>query len=38
LGNQRDPLQTFLRVLGVDATSLLAELAIRFGGMLRKIW
>jgi transposase len=38
LWNHRDQLLTFLRVPGVDATSWRAELAIRFGVILRKVW
>ncbi len=34
----RDDLSTFLRQLGLDATNWRAELAIRFGVILRKIW
>src|SRR5262249_53001177 len=33
-----DQLLTFLRVPGVDATNWRAELAIRFGVILRKVW
>jgi transposase len=38
LWNHRDQLLTFLRVPGVDATNWRAELAIRFGVILRKVW
>jgi transposase len=38
LWNHRDQLLTFLRVPGVDATTWRAELAIRFGVILRKVW
>jgi transposase len=34
----RDQLLTFLRVPGLDATNWRAELAIRFGVILRKVW
>ena len=34
----RDDLFTFLRQPGLDATNWRAELAIRFGVILRKIW
>jgi transposase len=34
----RDDLFTFLRQPGLDATTWRAELAIRFGVILRKIW
>jgi transposase len=34
----RDQLLTFLRVPGVDAANWRAELAIRFGVILRKVW
>ena len=34
----RDDLFTFLRQPGLDATNWRAELAIRFGVMLRKVW
>ena len=34
----RDALFTFLREPGLDATNWRAELAIRFGVMLRKVW
>ena len=34
----RDDLFTFLRQLGLDATNWRAELAIRFGVILRKVW
>jgi transposase len=33
----RDDLFTFLRQPGLDATNWRAELAIRFGGILRKV-
>ena len=38
LWNHRDQLLTFLRIPGVDATNWRAELAIRFGVILRKVW
>lgn len=38
LWNHRDQLLTFLRVPGLDATNWRAELAIRFGVILRKVW
>jgi transposase len=38
LGAHRDDLFTFLRQLGLDATNWRAELAIRFGVILRKVW
>ncbi len=38
LWNHRDDLFTFLRQPGLDATNWRAELAIRFGVILRKIW
>jgi hypothetical protein len=38
LWNRRDQVLTFLRVPGVDATNWWAELAIRFGVILRKVW
>jgi transposase len=34
----RDDLLTFLRQPGLDATNWRAELAIRFGVILRKVW
>jgi transposase len=34
----RDDLFTFLRQPGLDATNWRAELAIRFGVILRKVW
>ena len=34
----RDDLFTFLRQPGLDATTWRAELAIRFGVILRKVW
>ncbi|HEY7154961.1 MAG TPA: hypothetical protein VH575_13450 [Gemmataceae bacterium] len=34
----RDQLLTFLPVPGLDATNWRAELAIRFGVILRKVW
>jgi transposase len=34
----RDQLLTFLRQPGLDATNWRAELAIRFGVILRKVW
>jgi transposase len=34
----RDDLFTFLHQQGLDATNWRAELAIRFGGILRKVW
>jgi transposase len=34
----RDALFTFLRQPGLDATNWRAELAIRFGVILRKVW
>jgi transposase len=34
----RDDLFTFLRQTGLDATNWRAELAIRFGVILRKVW
>jgi transposase len=36
--NHRDDLSTFLRQPGLDATNWRAELAIRFGVILRKVW
>jgi transposase len=33
-----DELLTFLRVPGIDATNWRAELAMRFGVILRKVW
>jgi transposase len=38
LWNHRDQLLTFLSVPGLDATNWRAELAIRFGVILRKVW
>jgi transposase len=38
LWNHLDQLLTFLSVPGVDATNWRAELAIRFGVILRKVW
>jgi transposase len=38
LWNHRDQVLTFLRVPGLDATNWRAELAIRFGVILRKVW
>ena len=38
LWNHRDDLFTFLREAGLDATNWRAELAIRFGVILRKVW
>jgi transposase len=38
LWNHRDDLLTFLRFPGLDATNWRAELAIRFGVILRKVW
>jgi transposase len=38
LWNHRDDLFTFLRQLGLDATNWRAELAIRFGVILPKVW
>jgi transposase len=38
LWNHRDELLTFLRQPGLDATNWRAELAIRFGVILRKVW
>jgi transposase len=38
LWNHRDALFTFLRQPGMDATNWRAELAIRFGVILRKVW
>jgi transposase len=38
LWNHRDDLLTFLKVPGLDATNWQAELAIRFGVILRKTW
>ena len=38
LWNHRDELFTFLRQPGLDATNWQAELAIRFGVILRKVW
>jgi transposase len=38
LWNHRDQLLTFLKVPGLDATNWRAELAIRFGVILRKTW
>ena len=38
LWNYIDQFFTFLRVPGVDATNWRAELAMRFGVILRKIW
>ena len=37
LWNHRDEIFTFLRQLGLDATNWRAELAIRFGVILRKV-
>jgi transposase len=36
--NRRDDLFTFLDQAGLDATNWRAELAIRFGVILRKVW
>jgi hypothetical protein len=36
--NSRDLLLTFVRVVGLDATTLRANLAIRFGVILCKGW
>src|SRR5262245_37059925 len=38
LWNHRDDLFTFLRQPGLDTTNWRAELAIRFGVILRKVW
>jgi transposase len=38
LWNHRDQLLTFLSIPGLDATNWRAELAIRFGVILRKVW
>jgi transposase len=38
LWNHRDELFTFLRQPGLDATNWRAELAVRFGVILRKVW
>src|SRR5262245_59069358 len=38
LWSHRDDLFTFLRQPGLDATNWRAELAIRFGVILRKVW
>jgi len=38
LWNHRDELFTFLRQPGLDASNWRAELAIRFGVILRKVW
>src|SRR5262245_36259972 len=38
LWSHRDDLFTFLRQSGLDATNWRAELAIRFGVILRKVW
>ena len=38
LWNHRDELFTFLRQPGLDSTNWRAELAIRFGVILRKVW
>jgi transposase len=38
LWKHRDQLLTFLRVPGLDATNWRAELAMRFGVILRKVW
>jgi transposase len=38
LWKHRDQLLTFLHVPGLDATNWRAELAIRFGVILRKVW
>jgi transposase len=38
LWNHRDQLLTFLCMPGLDATNWRAELAIRFGVILRKVW
>jgi hypothetical protein len=38
LWSHRDQLFTFLRQPGLDATNWRAELAIRFGVILRKVW
>jgi len=38
LWSHRDELFTFLRQSGLDATNWRAELAIRFGVILRKVW
>ena len=38
LWNHRDDLFTFLLAPGLDATNWRAELAIRFGVILRKVW
>src|SRR5262249_29171191 len=38
LWNHREQLLTFLRMPGLDATNWRAELAIRFGVILRKVW
>jgi hypothetical protein len=38
LWDHRDDLFAFLRQSGLDATNWRAELAIRFGLILRKVW
>jgi transposase len=38
LWSHRDDLFTFLRRPGLDAANWRAELAIRFGAILRKVW
>jgi hypothetical protein len=38
LWKHRDELFTFLRQPGLDSTNRRAELAIRFGAVLRKLW
>ena len=38
LWNHKDELLTFLQFPGLDATNWRAELAIRFGVILRKVW
>lgn len=38
LDNHQDDLFTFLKIPGVDATNWRAELAMRFGVILRKVW
>jgi transposase len=38
LWKHRDDLLTFLKIPGIDATNWRAELAIRFGVILRKVW
>jgi transposase len=38
LWNHRDDLLTFLKFPGLDATNWRAELAMRFGVILRKVW